>query len=236
MGHTAVIMCGGQGVRLRPYTITIPKPLMPLGNESILEIVVKQIKRHNFTKLIFAVNYRSDLIKAYFQNGEKFGVEIEYVDEHEPLGTIAPLRNMKNLPEKFLVMNGDILTDVKFDSYFHQFNPESEFALIPVYRKNYKVDFGVLRTTPSGELKKFEEKPETELLVSMGVYFFSSKVLELIPQKGAFGFDQLMHVALEKNLKVLCPEHKGHWLDIGRHEDYAYAQDRIHLLHQNSLS
>ena len=230
MKKTAVILCGGQGTRLRPYTITIPKPLMPIGDRSILEIVVNKLKNHNFTKLIFAVNYRSDLIKAYFKNGENFGVEIEYADETEPLSTIAPLRNIKTLPEKFLVMNGDILTDMNFEYYFNQFDPNSEFALVPVYRKKYKVDFGVMQLDQNNYLNHFQEKPEHELLVSMGVYFFSQKIFDIIPEEGAFGFDQLMLSAIEKNLKVLCPEHKGNWLDIGRHEDYAYAQDNLSSL------
>ncbi|MGD0466151.1 MAG: sugar phosphate nucleotidyltransferase [Gammaproteobacteria bacterium] len=230
MEKTAIIMCGGQGSRLRPYTITIPKPLMPLGDGAILEIIVKQLEKYCFDKLILAVNYRSDLIKAYFQNGEKFGISIEYVDEVEPLGTIAPLRNVKNLPDQFLVMNGDILTDLNFDYYFRKFNAESECALVPVYRKNYKVDFGVLQINENSHLESFQEKPEKELLVSMGVYFFSSKIIDLIPKSGSFGFDQLMLLALEKNLKVLCPEHNGYWLDIGRHEDYMYAQDNFQQL------
>jgi len=227
MKKTAVILCGGQGARLRPYTITIPKPLMPLGDRSILEVVVEKLKQHGFEKLIFAVNYRSDLIKAYFQKGENFGVEIEYVEEMEPLGTIGPLRNIKSLPDKFLVMNGDILTDMDFSYYFDQFDPKSEFALVPVFKKKYKIDFGVLQVSEQRCLTHFQEKPEIDLSVAMGIYFFSPKILDYVPKKGSFGFDQLMLLALKNNLKVSCPEYDGYWLDIGRHEDYAYAQDHF---------
>ncbi len=227
MKKTAIILCGGQGARLRPYTITIPKPLMPLGDRSILEVVVEQLKQHGFEKLIFAVNYRSDLIKAYFQSGEKWGISIEYAEETEPLGTIGPLRNIKNLPSKFLVMNGDILTDLNFDFYFNEFDPQTEFALVPVYKKHYKIDFGVLKTDDFGLLKGFEEKPTVDLLVSMGVYFFSSEIVDHIPKSGSFGMDQLMLSTLQKKFKVKCPTHEGAWLDIGRHEDYAYAQDHF---------
>lgn len=233
MEKTAIILCGGQGTRLRPYTITIPKPLMPLGDSSVLEIIVRQLKKYKFTNLIFAVNYRSDLIKAYFQDGKKFGVNIEYVEEYEPLGTIAPLRNIKSLPDKFLVMNGDVLTDLDFNCYFDQFDPKSQFGLVPVYKKNYQIDFGVLESSDEDFLVKFEEKPKKDLFVSMGVYFFSKKIIELIPKTGSFGFDQLMLLALKKHFKVFCPRHNGYWLDIGRHEDYTYAQDHITSLIQN---
>ena len=232
MTRTAIILCGGQGTRLRPYTITIPKPLMPLGDTSILEIIIKQLQKNGFQKIILAVNYRSDLIKAYFQDGSKSGVDIQYVDEHEPLGTIGPLRNIKDLPDKFLVMNGDILTDLNFIEYFDKFNPAAEFALIPTFKRTYQIDFGVLEfNSAAGILEIFSEKPKKELYVSMGVYFFSPRIFHLIPQEGSFGFDQLMLAALEKKLTVRCLEHHGFWLDIGRHEDYEYAQDHLEELY-----
>lgn len=230
MDKTAVILCGGQGVRLRPYTITIPKPLMPLGDRSILDIVVEYLKRHGFQRLIFAVNYQSQLIKAYFQDGARFGVHIEYIEEDEPLGTIGPLRNIVSLPDKFLVMNGDILTDMNLSSYFDMFDPKLEFALVPTYKKKYNVDFGVIQRDEKGCLASFEEKPQKDLLVSMGIYFFTSRLQEVIPPMGSFGFDALMHLALQKNLKISCPVYEGKWLDIGRHEDYAYAQDHYREL------
>lgn len=225
MEKTAIILCGGEGVRLRPYTITIPKPLMPLGNKSILEFVVESLKKNGFTRLIFAVNYRADLIKAYFQDGKRFGVDISYVEENEPLGTVAPLRNISSLPAKFLVMNGDILTNINLDYYFNLFNPKKEFALVPVYKKQYSIEYGVLGINESGSLEAFEEKPKTDLLVSMGVYFFGQEVLDKIPPHGTFGFDDLMLLALREQLKITCPIHEGTWLDIGRHEDYIAAQE-----------
>jgi NDP-sugar pyrophosphorylase family protein len=225
MTKTAIILCGGQGTRLRPYTFTIPKPLMPLGDRAILDLVIEQLAFHGFKRIVLAVNYRSDFIRAYFGSGEKLGVCLEYVEEDEPLGTIGPLKNIPNLPEKFLVMNGDILTNIDFSAFYDLFCPDESFALVPVHKKSYKVDFGVMGTSPEGFLHSFQEKPCQELLVSMGIYYFSPKVLNWIPKEGSFGFDQMMLCALEKNLPVSCPVSDSTWLDIGRPEDYAYAQD-----------
>jgi NDP-sugar pyrophosphorylase family protein len=225
MCKTAIILCGGHGVRLRPYTVTIPKPLMPLGDRSILDFVIEQMVRHDFKRIILAVNYRSDFIRAYFGSGEKLGVRLEYVEEDEPLGTIGPLKNVPDLPEKFLVMNGDILTDIDLGAFYDRFSPDKHFALVPIHRKNYKVDFGVMNVDSSGFLSGFQEKPEQELLVSMGIYYFSSKILDWIPKCGSFGFDQMMLLALDNGLPVVCPDSDAKWLDIGRPEDYVYAQD-----------
>jgi len=225
MEKVAVILCGGLGTRLRPYTITIPKPLMPIGDYSILEIIVKQLKEAQFDRLILAVNYRSDLIKAFFQDGARFGIKIEYSEESEPLGTIAPLKNISSLPEKFMVMNGDILTNLNYGDYFSAYNPKSEFALVPTYKKVYKSEFGVLTLNNHGNLADFSEKPSQELFISMGVYYFSQKLFEYVPDNTPFGFDQLMLKALEGNERIKCPEHIGDWLDIGNHQDYEYAQD-----------
>lgn len=225
MDRVAVILCGGLGTRLRPYTITIPKPLMPIGDHSILEVIVKQLKAAQFDRLVMAVNYRSDLIKAFFQDGSKFGIPIEYSEENEPLGTIAPLRNIHSLPEKFMVMNGDILTDLNYARYFSAYDPEKEFALIPRYKKVYKSEFGVLKLSDEGNLTAFSEKPSQELFISMGVYYFSQRLFEYVPDDAPYGFDQLMLSALDGREKIKCPEHLGEWLDIGNHKDYEYAQD-----------
>jgi len=225
MTKTAIILCGGQGIRLRPYTVTIPKPLMPLGDRSILELVIERLVHYGFKRIVLAVNYRSDFIRAYFGSGEKLGVRLEYIEEDEPLGTIGPLKNVPNLPEKFLVINGDILTNMDFGVFYEQFSPNDFFALVPVHRKSYKVDFGVIGVDHCGFLNSFQEKPPQELLVSMGVYYFSPQILEWIPKSGSFGFDQMMLLAIEKNLPVSCPVSESTWLDIGRPEDYVYAQD-----------
>jgi len=220
----AIILAGGKGKRLLPYTTLVPKPLMPIGGQkAILELILEQLSSHGFEKVTLAVNHFAHLIQAYFGDGSKFGVEVEYLFEDEPLGTMGPLRNVLDLPEDFLVMNGDILTDLDFGGFFRAHVASQNVFSISSYRRIQEVDFGVLEVDGQGALCGFKEKPKIEFEVSMGIYAMNKKVLEFIPESGPFGFDDLALTFLRQKKAIRVGEHNGSWLDIGRPEDYDLA-------------
>jgi NDP-sugar pyrophosphorylase family protein len=220
----AVILAGGQGKRLLPYTTLVPKPLMPIGGQkAILEIILEQLSSHGCEKVTLAVNHFAHLIQAYFGDGSKFGVEVEYLFEDEPLGTMGPLRNILDLPEDFLVMNGDILTDLDFRSFFKAHVSGQNVFSISSYKRLQEVDFGVLEVNAEEALCGFKEKPKIEYEVSMGIYAMNKKALDEIPEDGPFGFDDLVLKLLRQKKDIRVIEHHGSWLDIGRPEDYDLA-------------
>lgn len=224
------MLAGGKGTRLRPYTVALPKPLMPVGDYPILEIIIRQLKNSGFRRVILAVNHQADLIKAYFQDGKRWGVEISYSLERTTLGTIGPLRLINDLPDNFIVMNGDVLTNLAFEQLFQEHvSKDSLFTISAASRKQY-VDFGVLSVNESGILDGFFEKPSEEFFVSMGVYVVSKQILDLIPADKPFGFDNLMYLMLEHSKTVNVRKHSGYWLDIGRPDDYIEASESFENL------
>ena len=227
----AVILAGGKGTRLKPYTITMPKPLVPLGDKAILEILIGQLKKCNITQLTLCINHLAELIMAYFGDGSKWGVHIEYSLEHEPLSTVAPVKLIKYLPENFLVMNGDLLTDLDFKKFYNYHIESKALITVATYKRNTKIDFGVINIDKDKNIAiGFKEKPEYELNVSMGVYVFNKKVLDFVPDGEPFGFDNLMHTLLAKGQTIKVYRYDGYWLDIGRPEDYERANEDIDKL------
>ena len=225
MSKRAVILAGGRGTRLRPYTVVLPKPLMPVGEFPILEVIVRQLARAGFGQITIAVNHQAEIIKAFFQDGAKWGVRIDYSLEDQPLGTMGPLRLIGDLPEDFLVMNGDILTDLDFAEFF-RFHIESGSRFsISSHLREHRVDYGVLETGSQGSLAGFREKPVTHYEVSMGVYGVNRAILAGIPAGRAYGFDHLMNDLISASVQVRTRRHEGLWLDIGRPDDYALALD-----------
>jgi len=216
----AVILAGGRGTRLRPYTVTLPKPLVPVADMPILEIIIRQLVAADFATATIAVNHQADLIRAYFGDGSKWSIALSYSLEQRPLGTMGPLRLIGDLPEHFLVMNGDVLTDLALDRFLDAHTASGALFSISAAPRTQAIDFGVLHADERGRLTKFEEKPQIPYTVSMGVYGVSRGVLEWIPVDQAFGFDQLMHALLAQSREVrVCP-HAGLWRDIGRPDDY----------------
>lgn len=225
--QTAVILAGGKGTRLRPYTASFPKPLMPVGDKPILDIVVGQLARAGFRRLFFAVGHLAELIRAYFGDGSRWDVEIAYVPEEEPLGTAGPLRAMSPLlPPQFLVLNGDVLCDLNFDLFMaeHRRGSPPRLLTISTHRRLLRSEYGVLSTSDEGLVLSYEEKPTWPLHVSEGVYAFSREVLERIPEGKRMDFPELVNVLLANGEPVAAREHRGLWLDIGRPEDYDEAQ------------
>jgi NDP-sugar pyrophosphorylase family protein len=234
MKKQAVILCGGKGKRLRPYTVVLPKPLMPVGEYPILEVIIRQLALQGFDQITLAVNHQAELITAFFGDGSKWNIPIDYSLEDEPLGTMGPLKLIRNLPDHFLVMNGDILTDLPYSQFFsNHLNKEAVFSICSHERRD-KIDYGVLDTENS-QLTGFREKPETTYEVSMGIYMVSRQALEKIPVNSPYGFDQLMLQLLKEQLPVRVEKYGGLWLDIGRPDDYLEAIEKFDQLKDKIL-
>ena len=234
MSRRAIILAGGTGTRLRPYTVVLPKPLMPIGEFPILEVIVRQLTRYGFSHITIAVNHQAEIIKAFFMNGEKWGVKIDYSLEDKPLGTMGPLKLVKDLPNNFLVMNGDILTDLDYADFHDTHVKQGEVFTISSYIREQLVDYGVLETA-GGYLSRLREKPRMNYEVSMGVYMMSKCILDFIPN-AAFGFDHLMHDLVAADRNVTVRKFTGYWLDIGRPDDYVQAIDEFANMRTRFLS
>lgn len=222
----AIILAGGKGVRLKPYTTLIPKPLVPLGGEkSVLELVVMQLARAGFTRVTLAVNHLSNLVIAYFGNGSKWGLSIDYSLEQKPLNTIGPLTLIRDLPDNFLVMNSDVLSNLDFKKFFKVHVNKNSQVSVAACQRNSIVDFGVLKYDSNNYLTGFHEKPVLRFEVSMGVYCFNRSIIRNLPKNKPYGFDQLMTDGIKNKNKIHVYPFKGFWLDIGRPEDYEYADE-----------
>ena len=220
-----VILAGGRGTRLAPYTSVLPKPLLPIGDRAILEILVERLREAGFTDITLSVGHLAHLIRAVFDNGPSRGVNLRYVHEDRPLGTAAPLRLVDGLDDTFLVMNGDVLTTLDL-SELVRFHRERGYEMtIASHERRTRFDYGVIEADVSGRVRAFSEKPEVTSLVSMGVYVMEPKVLELIPADEAFDFPDLVHALVDGGRAVGVFPFTGYWRDLGRHEDYAAANE-----------
>jgi NDP-sugar pyrophosphorylase family protein len=227
----AIILAGGKGTRLRPYTTLIPKPLVPLGGKySILEIIIMQLREAGFTHITLAVNHLSHLIMAYFGDGSRLGVRLDYSLEEGELSTIGPLTLIDDLPESFLVMNGDILCDLDYRGFYEKHNAAGSSISVSSFQRHVKIDFGVLRYEADGRLTSFQEKPEYDFDVSMGIYCINRSVIDALPRGQKYGFDNLMLDSLAAKRRVDIRPFNGYWLDIGRPDDYEYADTHFNDL------
>jgi NDP-mannose synthase len=224
----AVILAGGKGVRLRPYTTCLPKPLVPLGGEfAILEVVLRQLQRNGVASVSIAIGHLGELIRAYVGDGSRWELTVDYWQEHSPLGTVGPLvQHRDRLPEDFLVMNGDILTDLPFDRLFEHHLASRAEVTVAAYTRVVEVDFGVLEIGDRS-IVGFREKPTLEYTVSMGVYGLSRCVLERFEPGMPLGFDELLLNQLETGKPPQPFPFDGFWLDIGRPEDYDRANEEF---------
>ncbi len=217
----AIVLAGGKGRRLMPYTTVLPKPLMPIGDYPILEVILRQLKHYGFDRVTISTGYLHELIHAYLDSNRTLGLDITYVHEDTPLGTIGPLRLIEDLDDTFLVMNGDILTDISYPDLITSHRKNKAVATVATYQRVVNIDFGVLEKDDSRKITGFREKPTYHFDVSMGVYVFSKKILDYVPEGEPFGFDQLMYALTAKKEAVYSYPHNGYWLDIGRPDDYA---------------
>lgn len=217
----AIILAGGKGRRLLPYTTVLPKPLMPIGDYSILEVILRQLKHAGFNNITISTGYLHELIYAYIASNKSLDLKISYAHEEKPLGTIGPLRLIKQLDDHFLVMNGDILTDIDYTALIAAHKKKKAIATVATYQRDTHIDFGVLDKDSENRITGFREKPTYHFDVSMGVYVFSKKILRYVPENEPFGFDQLMYALTDAKAPVFSYPHDGYWLDIGRPDDYA---------------
>lgn len=219
----AVILAGGRGTRLLPYTTVLPKPLMPLGDRPIVEVIVGQLRQHGFTDVTMAVGYLSHLLQAYFGDGERFGVKIRYSIEDHPLGTAGALTLIPDLYEPFLVMNGDVLTNLDFSDLYRYHHQQNAAITVSLYSKDVPMDLGVLELNADSEVVNYVEKPTFSYMVSMGIYVISPEVLSYFPRGQRLDLPDMVQRLLRERKKVVGYRCRGEWLDIGRPEDYARA-------------
>ncbi|MFJ2609064.1 NDP-sugar synthase [Streptomyces sp. NPDC091279] len=220
----AVILAGGKGVRLRPYTTALPKPLVPIGDQhAILEIVLRQLSAAGFTSCTLAIGHLGEIIRAYVGDGSQWGLAVDYATEENPLGTMGPLLNLRHqLPDTFLVMNGDVLTDLDYADVLRCHRASGAPLTIATYARQVNIDFGVL-TTDDSKVVAFTEKPSIDYRVSMGVYGLSRATLDEYTAGLPLGFDELVLDLLRAETPPHAYDFDGYWLDIGRPDDYDRA-------------
>lgn len=235
MERRAVILAGGKGTRLRPYTVVFPKPLMPIGDYPILEVIIRQLVQNSFTHITIAVNHQADLIKTFFGDGYKWGIKIDYSLEDKPLSTMAPLKLIKDLPDNFLVMNGDVLTDLNYGEFYEYHIKNENIFTISSYTREIKSEFGVLELDNQNNLVGFKEKPIERYNVSMGIYMVSKRAIEFIPEDTFYGFDHLMLDLIKYKENPIVKPFDGYWLDIGRPDDYEIAIEEFDKLKDKFL-
>ncbi len=225
MSLQAVILAGGKGTRLRPFTATLPKPLVPVGDYPVIEIVLRQLRHFGFTDVVISTGHLAGLIEAYCGDGKRWGMKIRYVREEKPLGTSGALKLIRGLKPHFLTINGDLLTTLNYRALYDAHRKSRAAATVAVCERKTTVDFGVIDLDAQDRLAAYTEKPSYRYLVSMGVNVFDRKTLELIARDETLGIPDLISRIRAAGDTVRGFRNKAEWLDIGRPEDYQTAQD-----------
>ena len=232
----AVILAGGKGVRLRPYTTRLPKPLVPIGDEfSILDVVLLQLAQQGFSSVTLAIGHLGHLIRAYIGDGSRWGLQINYTTEDAPLGTMGPAVQVQHqLPEEFLVMNGDILTDLNYADLLDSHCRSKDLLTVATYQREVKIDFGVLHSQDN-KIVQFTEKPTIDYRVSMCIYGLSRRALQAYLPGTPLGFDDLVLDLIREGTPPREYAFDGYWLDIGRPDDYDRANNEFDTLRPTLL-
>lgn len=223
----AVILAGGRGTRLKPLTVVFPKPLVPLGDTPIVEILLRRLSAAGFRNVTLCTGYLAELLVAVCGDGTRFGLDIKYVHEEGPLGTAGPLGGIGELTDPFIVMNGDLLTTLSFDKLLSFHLEEKADITVGLYRRDVKIDFGVVQADNQGRFQKFSEKPVYHFEVSMGVNVLSRSVMKHVIRGKHLDMPDLITKVHETGGRVRCYREDCYWLDIGRMDDYALAQDEF---------
>lgn len=223
----AIILAGGKGTRLKPYTATIPKPLVPVGDLPILEILIMQLKKYGVKEIIVSTGHLAELIEAYFKNGKKWGVKVRYVREDKALGTAGAIKNVKNLNDNFIVMNGDVLTDISYSDLYRFHIKNKGIATVATVKRGVSIDFGVVEINEDSKLFNYIEKPRYSKHVSMGINVFNKRCKKYISKGESIGIPELVLRMKSKNEEIYCYKSEAYWLDIGRIEDFQKAQEEI---------
>jgi NDP-sugar pyrophosphorylase family protein len=231
-----IILAGGKGRRLYPYTVVLPKPLMPVGDFPILEVVLRQLKNCGLTDVTLAVGHLGNLIRAFFGDGSRWEVKIDYSFEEEPLGTVGPLTCLDDLDDTFMVMNGDLLTTLNYLDLIEYHKKQGAIATVAAQERWVDIDFGVIQRDKEDSMAKYIEKPRLSYLVSMGIYLFEPEILKVIPKGEKFDFPDLMHLLLQGKKDVAIYRSDEFWLDIGRPDDYQKAVEEFEKNRKRFLS
>ena len=231
----AVVLAGGKGTRLQPYTTILPKPLMPIGEMPILEVLLRQMKRAGINHVVLTVGHLASLLRAYFGNGAQWDLDITYSQEQKPLGTAGPIALVHGLDKTFLVTNGDVLTtlDIKKLIAFHK--QKGGIATIAAHRRQVKIDLGVIQWDGDDQVSGYIEKPTNDYTVSMGVYVFEPRVLDYIPVGQYLDFPDLILKLIASGEKVSGYVFDGYWMDLGRPDDYAQANQDFYNMKEQFL-
>jgi NDP-sugar pyrophosphorylase family protein len=227
-GMKTVVLAGGRGMRLAPYTSVLPKPLMPVGDQAILEVVVGQLEEAGIRDIHFCVGYLAHLIEAVLENRENGHVKVSYVRERTALGTAAPLQLVEGLDSTFMAMNGDVLTTLDYRELVKYHREQGNLLTIATHKRSIKIDYGMMHLDVTSRVRGFEEKPEIVSPVSMGIYVMEPEVLDYIPKGQYFDFPDLIQALLADGRRVGAYLYDGLWFDIGRKEDYERATDAWH--------
>ena len=224
----AVILAGGLGERLRPFTQAIPKPLLPIGEQPLLEIQVSNLARHGCEEIYIATNYKSQYIENFMGDGSRFGVQIQYSREEKSLGTCGPLSLLRGkLDEPFIVMNGDILTTIDFQRFAGYAREQGSDFCVATKNIGTPFNFGSVETD-GNRIVRIEEKPEFLIEILAGIYWATPELLELIPDDIYYGMDDLIQRMLAEGKPITRYLMEEYWLDIGRLEDFSEAEEAYH--------
>lgn len=231
----AVVLAGGKGKRLAPYTTILPKPLMPIGDMPILEVILRQMKMAGIDDVVLTVGHLSGLMRTFFQDGQNLGLHISYSYEDKPLGTAGPIAFIDGLDEPFLVTNGDVLTTLHFDDLLRFHNEQQAAATIAAHRREVKIDLGVIQWDGKPIIKGYIEKPTYDYSVSMGVYVFDPRVIKYIPRGEYLDFPDLVRKLINAGEKVVGYSFDGYWQDLGSPDDYEHAMLDFEKMHSEFL-
>jgi len=221
----AVVLAGGKGTRLVPYTHILPKPLLPIGEMPILEVLLKQMKRAGVTDVTLTVGHLANLLRTFFMDGQQWGMNISYSYEDKPLGTAGPLSLIKGLDSTFLVTNGDVLTTLDLRELVTYHKSQGGIATIAVHQRQVKIDLGVVQSNGDNRINGYLEKPVYDYTVSMGVYVFEPEVLKFVPHNMYLDFPELVLNMIAAGETVVGYPFDGYWMDLGRPDDYAQATE-----------
>lgn len=219
----AVILAGGKGTRLAPYTKILPKPLVPIGDMPILEVLIRQLKGNGVDEIILTVGHLANLLQAFFNDGSQYGVKICYSLEDKPLGTVGPLALIPRPAESFFVANGDVLTTLNLRDLYEFHRASGAAATIAMHRRSVKINLGVIEVDGDHRLTRYIEKPTHNYLVSMGIYVFEPHVIDYVPLGEYLDFPDLIHKLLDHGEKVSGFPFNGYWQDLGNPDDYERA-------------
>ena len=226
--NKVVLMVGGLGTRLRPLTDHTPKPMLKVGNKPILETIILNFKKYGFTNILLSVSYKAEIIEAYFGDGSKFGVNIEYIYEEKRMGTAGALSLMQDkLNESFFVMNGDLLTNLNFENMMKFHLDNKSVATMGVREYDFQVPYGVVNVD-GPDILSIEEKPIQHFFVSGGIYILDTETLKLIPNNEYYDMPTLFENLIDKKMKSTSFPIRGYWMDIGRFEEFKKANDEYH--------